>query len=467
MLNSTRLLFDLQQVNDIGQSISGCLDADVIANQITEALVVQFDCAFARLWLMQPDQQSLRLVASSGLYTHINGSFAQVPMGAYKVGKIAQNRVPFLSNRLADEAWVKDRDWAIANNIQGFAGYPLIAGDRVLGVLATFSHQTMAPEFLEVLQVLCLTATIALDAALQAQQNCHEQMDTPLSMQRSPALSDQLATVLNTTRLMLVGTERQLTPSMAYVIVRSAELLEQLNCSYCRLTYGADDVSLGTIIAQSQVCQEDIQAWIQSEFDDIRLLITWLGGMLRIQSEHQNRMIDFLLKLPAPSCQLELPVYVQCRLPTLQAAFTHLCRSAGLTLYHHLLPHAVVLTDQAEMQTPGNPIIWIQPAQRYSPPTTALAVVNLEITPEQLHQVVARVYRGDVSEPLVDTSQRLSEREHEVMTLLAQGRRDRDIAQQLYISESTVKFHINNTLTKLRAKNRYQAVYEATIRSWI
>nr|WP_250125910.1 hypothetical protein [Chroococcidiopsis sp. CCMEE 29] len=43
------------------------------------------------------------------MYTHINGSFARVPMGAYKVGKIAQNRVSFLSNNLADEAWVKDR----------------------------------------------------------------------------------------------------------------------------------------------------------------------------------------------------------------------------------------------------------------------------------------------------------------------------------------------------------------------
>lgn len=37
-------------------------------------------------------------------------------MRAYKVGKIAQNRVSFLSNHLADEAWVRDREWAIAIN---------------------------------------------------------------------------------------------------------------------------------------------------------------------------------------------------------------------------------------------------------------------------------------------------------------------------------------------------------------
>jgi GAF domain-containing protein len=40
---------------------------------------------------------------------------------------------------LADDPWVKDGDWAIAHKIRGFAGYPLAVGDRVVGVLATFS----------------------------------------------------------------------------------------------------------------------------------------------------------------------------------------------------------------------------------------------------------------------------------------------------------------------------------------
>jgi DNA-binding NarL/FixJ family response regulator len=40
----------------------------------------------------------------------------------------------------------------------------------------------------------------------------------------------------------------------------------------------------------------------------------------------------------------------------------------------------------------------------------------------------------------------------------AQGHRDRDIAHHLIISESTVKFHINNILKKLKAQTRYQAL---------
>lgn len=216
LLNSVQLLSDLQDVNAIGQSISGCLEPAEIAHRVTEALVQRFQCAFARIWLTDTDQQALTLVASSGLYTHTNGSFAHVPMGAYKVGKIAQNRVPFLSNYLPDELWVKDRDWAIANQIQGFAGYPLMAGDRVLGVLATFSHTPLAPEFLEVLQMLCLTTTIALDAALQSQRT----IPKSVSQSGAIALSDQLAKVLTSTQLMLVGTERDLPASMAYALLR-------------------------------------------------------------------------------------------------------------------------------------------------------------------------------------------------------------------------------------------------------
>lgn len=166
---------------------------------------------FARIWLLEPDQLTLRLVASSGLYTHTDGSCAQVPMGAYKVGKIALSRVPFLSNHLPDEPWVKDREWAIANRIQGFAGYPLAVDDRVIGVLATFSHHPFAPEFLEVLQVLCMITTIALDSALQAQQSLQKLQTSRLPLPHGALpLSDQLAMALTTTRLMLVGTESPL-----------------------------------------------------------------------------------------------------------------------------------------------------------------------------------------------------------------------------------------------------------------
>jgi two-component system NarL family response regulator len=51
----------------------------------------------------------------------------------------------------------------------------------------------------------------------------------------------------------------------------------------------------------------------------------------------------------------------------------------------------------------------------------------------------------------------LSEREREVLTLLAQGLRNREIAERLVISEATVKTHVRHVLEKLRFRNRAEA----------
>ncbi len=61
----------------------------------------------------------------------------------------------------------------------------------------------------------------------------------------------------------------------------------------------------------------------------------------------------------------------------------------------------------------------------------------------------------------------LSERELEILALLTKGLRDRDIADRLIISESTVKFHMNNVLKKLKAQTRYQALHQAIVNGWI
>jgi DNA-binding CsgD family transcriptional regulator len=52
----------------------------------------------------------------------------------------------------------------------------------------------------------------------------------------------------------------------------------------------------------------------------------------------------------------------------------------------------------------------------------------------------------------------LSERERECLRLCARGQTNSDIARRLAISERTVQFHFSNTLSKLGAANRHEAV---------
>lgn len=471
MLDATRLLFDLQHVNEIAQNISGCLEPDTVARRITDALVTQFDCAFARIWLVEPDQSELRLVASSGLYTHTNGSFARVPMGAYKVGKIALNRVPFLSNHLPDEPWVKDREWAIANRICGFAGYPLSTTDRTIGVLATFSHRPMAAEFLEVLQVLCMTATIALDAALQSQS-----LPTPptwMSAAGFPTLSDQLAHSLPSTRIVLMGTEQPLTPSMANLVLRMAEMLSSLNCNYCRLTYGEASVRLEAIVAIANLTHPpsttsaSLPGWMRSQLGELQCVALCLGGALKVDIYEQRPMVQVMLTLPYPKCRIGLKVHIDSQYTAVQAALTHLAHEAGLMVCDD--EEAIVLTDKDIAMVSDRPVIWVQHRPNAPLPQQVQTAISLTIEPDYLRYIVEKIHQGEPipQKAIAEPSPSLSDREQEIMSLLSTGLRDRDIAQLLYISESTVKFHINNSQAKLNAKNRYQAVYQAAIRGWI
>jgi len=52
---------------------------------------------------------------------------------------------------------------------------------------------------------------------------------------------------------------------------------------------------------------------------------------------------------------------------------------------------------------------------------------------------------------------RLSEREHEVLSLVAEGKTNGIIAEALYISPRTVKFHVSSIFAKLNVRNRTEA----------
>ena len=52
----------------------------------------------------------------------------------------------------------------------------------------------------------------------------------------------------------------------------------------------------------------------------------------------------------------------------------------------------------------------------------------------------------------------LTQREHDVLQKMTEGLSNAEIAQQLFVSESTIKTHVSNILLKLDAKRRTQAV---------
>ena len=156
------------------------------------------------------------------------------------------------------------------------------------------------------------------------------------------------------------------------------------------------------------------------------------------------------------TCESKQQLQIKCRSPILQATFTQLCILAGLGVGNEA-ENVPLLTDDITQLKAAKSVIWIDQKARI--PQEIKAKVDLFTTPEQLCCCVEFVVSGNSWGIEAEVTERnILERELEILALLMQGKRDRDIAQHLIISKSTVKFHMNNVLVKLKAKTRCQAL---------
>jgi NarL family two-component system response regulator LiaR len=107
----------------------------------------------------------------------------------------------------------------------------------------------------------------------------------------------------------------------------------------------------------------------------------------------------------------------------------------------------------------------------------ALGYLLKDSEPADLLRAIQQVHRGEPSlHPIIagrvlqemqrpsrrpPTPDPLTDRELEVLHLVAQGRGNQEIAEQLVITEATVRSHVSNILSKLHLANRVQATLYA------
>lgn len=114
-----------------------------------EAVVRHLDAAFARIWTLNELENVLELQASAGMYTHINGPHRRVPVGQFKIGLIAAERKPHVTNSIVGDPRVAEQEWARREGLVAFAGHPLIVGGRLVGVLAMFARNALSQPALD------------------------------------------------------------------------------------------------------------------------------------------------------------------------------------------------------------------------------------------------------------------------------------------------------------------------------
>ncbi len=160
--------------------MASSLQLEEVLTTITQGLVDDLTAAFARIWLLGPgdicagcykadacEDQSrcLHLVASAGMYTAIDGEYRRVPLGALKIGRIAQGWGPVWTNDVMGDERLPNKAWLQEQGLHAFAGYPLLFQDELLGVLALFSQRSLTQQELNRLPVFAHQAAIAIKNA--------------------------------------------------------------------------------------------------------------------------------------------------------------------------------------------------------------------------------------------------------------------------------------------------------------
>jgi len=83
-----------------------------VLQQIAEIVVRHQGAAFARIWTLNPGTGLLELRASAGLYTHLDGAYACIPVGEGRSARSQRKANPFLTNSAIGDPGILDQEWA-------------------------------------------------------------------------------------------------------------------------------------------------------------------------------------------------------------------------------------------------------------------------------------------------------------------------------------------------------------------
>jgi PAS domain S-box-containing protein len=163
---------------DVGTTLVSGGSLDAMMQRCCEAAVAHLGAAFARVWVLEEQEPTLRLIASAGCYTHLDGPHSRVPVGQFKIGLIAAERRPHMTNQVVGDARVHDQAWAAREGMVAFAGFPLIVGDRLVGVIALFARRELAGADFDALGTAASAISVAISSArhLEAEARARAQL---------------------------------------------------------------------------------------------------------------------------------------------------------------------------------------------------------------------------------------------------------------------------------------------------
>ncbi|QDU36015.1 Autoinducer 2 sensor kinase/phosphatase LuxQ [Maioricimonas rarisocia] len=148
---------------DVGLTLAEENTTSAMLQRCVELMVSHLGGAFARIWTLPNGSNELILRASAGIYTHRDGGHSRIRVGQYKIGRIASEQQPLLTNHVVGDEQIHDQEWARREGMVGFAGFPLLVDGRVVGVMAMFSRRALSESVLKAMDSVANSIALGIE----------------------------------------------------------------------------------------------------------------------------------------------------------------------------------------------------------------------------------------------------------------------------------------------------------------